>query len=249
MGLIEPARARRACPARGAESTKFSSRDGGRRRRLARADRRAGAGRHRRPACRRRLRDDLLGRRRRAPPRRGHAARPRRAGRPARAARARSCSVQASARTAPRFARDLYARVEVPLVLDADGLNAFAGHPLPDRAGAHRPDAARRRAGRLIDGDVEAHRLACARAGAEHARAILVLKGDDTLVRRRRPAASRSRPAGAPGLATAGTGDVLAGVIAALLARGADPTTRSAPAVYAHVRAGQLAARPTARTA
>ncbi len=140
------------------------------------------------------------------------------------------------------FARDLYARVEVPLVLDADGLNAFAGHPFPDRPA---PTVLTPHAGelsRLIDGDVKAHRLACARAGAAHARAILVLKGDDTIV----VAGDRVAisPGGAPGLATAGTGDVLSGVIAALLARGTDPEHAVHAGVFAHLRAGQLAAAP-----
>lgn len=141
------------------------------------------------------------------------------------------------------FARDLYARVEVPLVLDADGLNAFAGHAFPDRPA---PTVLTPHAGelsRLIDGDVKAHRLACARAGAEHANAILVLKGDDTLVATPDGRVAVS-PGGAPGLATAGTGDVLAGVIAALLARGTAPGHAVAAAVLAHVRAGQLAAEP-----
>ncbi len=141
------------------------------------------------------------------------------------------------------FAREVYTRVEVPLVLDADGLNAFSGHAFPDRAA---PTVLTPHAGelsRLVDGDVKAHRLACARAGAEHARAILVLKGDDTLV-----ATPNGRVAissgGAPGLATAGTGDVLSGVIAALLARGTEPEHAVCAGVYAHLRAGQLAAQP-----
>jgi NAD(P)H-hydrate epimerase len=51
-------------------------------------------------------------------------------------------------------------------------------------------------------------------------------------------------PGGAPGLATAGTGDVLAGVIAGLLARGTDAFHAACAGVHAHLRAGQLAARP-----
>ncbi|MEA2289235.1 MAG: ADP-dependent NAD(P)H-hydrate dehydratase / NAD(P)H-hydrate epimerase, partial [Solirubrobacteraceae bacterium] len=139
------------------------------------------------------------------------------------------------------LARDLYARVEVPLVLDADGLNAFEGRDFPDRPAPTvlTPHAGELR--RLVGGDPKAHRLACARAGAEHARAILVLKGDDTIVVGERIAIS---PGGAPGLASAGTGDVLSGVIAALLARGAEPEHATCAAVYAHLRAGQLAAEP-----
>ncbi len=49
---------------------------------------------------------------------------------------------------------------------------------------------------------------------------------------------------GAPGLATAGTGDVLSGVIGAMLAKGLEPATAACAGVYAHLRAGQLAAAP-----
>jgi ADP-dependent NAD(P)H-hydrate dehydratase / NAD(P)H-hydrate epimerase len=141
------------------------------------------------------------------------------------------------------LARDLYARTEVPLVLDADGLNAFAGHAFPDRGA---PAILTPHAGelaRLIDTDVKARRLGSARAAARHARAIVVLKGDDTLIAT--PAGEvLVSPGGAPALATAGTGDVLAGVIAALLARGVEPERAAAAGVLAHVRAGRAAAAP-----
>jgi NAD(P)H-hydrate epimerase len=63
------------------------------------------------------------------------------------------------------LARDLYARVEVPLVLDADGLNAFGGHDFPDRPAATVLTPHAGELSRLIEGDVKAHRLACARPG------------------------------------------------------------------------------------
>jgi NAD(P)H-hydrate epimerase len=72
---------------------------------------------------------------------------------------------------------------------------------------------------------------------------VVVLKGDDTLV-----AAPDGRvavsPGGAPGLATAGTGDVLSGICGALLAAGLDPLTAAGAAVWIHLRAGRLAAAP-----
>ncbi len=139
--------------------------------------------------------------------------------------------------------RELYSRIDVPLVLDADGLNAFAGHDFPARDA---PTILTPHAGelaRLVDGDTKGRRLACARAGAERAGAIVVLKGDDTIVAHPDGRVAIS-PGGAYGLATAGTGDVLAGVIAALLARGSDPFHAACAAVYAHVRAGRLAAEP-----
>jgi len=71
--------------------------------------------------------------------------------------------------------------------------------------------------------------------------AVVVLKGDDTLI-----AAPDGRvavsPGRAPGLATAGTGDVLAGICGALLAAGADSFLAAVMAVQLHLRAGQLAA-------
>jgi NAD(P)H-hydrate epimerase len=90
-------------------------------------------------------------------------------------------------------------------------------------------------------GAVSARRLHHARAAAEASGAIVVLKGDDTLV-----VAPDGRvgisPGGAPGLATAGTGDVLSGVLGAMLAKGLDPFTAACAGVLSHVRAGREAA-------
>ena len=71
---------------------------------------------------------------------------------------------------------------------------------------------------------------------------MVVLKGDDTLIAD--PAGRVAVSAGAsPALATAGTGDVLTGVIAALLAQGLDAFAAAAAGVYLHVAAGREAAR------
>ncbi len=83
--------------------------------------------------------------------------------------------------------RTLARRVSLPLLLDADGLNAHAGN-LAVLAERDAPTVLTPHAGelaRLLDTDsktVEAHRLACARRAAAEAQAIVVLKGDDTLV-------------------------------------------------------------------
>jgi ADP-dependent NAD(P)H-hydrate dehydratase / NAD(P)H-hydrate epimerase len=144
------------------------------------------------------------------------------------------------------LAREAVPRIEAPLVLDADGLNAFAGRlgtlaarPAPTVLTPHAGEL-----GRLLDRDpaeVEAHRLACTREAARTAGAVVVLKGDDTIV------ASGERLAvnalSAPALATAGTGDVLSGMTAALLARGLEPFAAACAAVLAHARAGRDAAR------
>ena len=89
--------------------------------------------------------------------------------------------------------------------------------------------------------EVGEHRLACAREAAAQAQAIVVLKGDDTLVAEPGGRVAISR-GGAAALATAGTGDVLSGVCGALLAKHLDPFTAACAAVFAHARAGRLAA-------
>ena len=90
---------------------------------------------------------------------------------------------------------------------------------------------------------VAAERLRHARAAAREAQAIVVLKGDDTLVARPDGVVGVSR-GGSPGLATAGTGDVLSGVLGALLAKRMEPFTAACAAVHLHAAAGRLAAEP-----
>ncbi len=137
-------------------------------------------------------------------------------------------------------------RAPLPLLLDADGLNAHAGR-LEALAEREAPTVLTPHAGelsRLLDSDsdtVEAHRLACARAAAAGARAITVLKGDDTLVAHPDGRVAIS-PGGSSALATAGTGDVLSGVIGAYLAKSMDPFHAACAGVLVHSRAGRLAA-------
>ena len=150
---------------------------------------------------------------------------------------------------AAAFARELAARAPLPLLLDADGLNAHAADGALDALAARTaPTVLTPHGGELArllgaDGDaVRARRLACARAVADRAGAIVVLKGDDTLVvepgAHGRVGVSRGD---APALATAGTGDVLSGVIGALLARGVEPFAAACAGVELHRRAGRLA--------
>ncbi len=143
--------------------------------------------------------------------------------------------------------RSLAASLTVSLVLDADGLNAHAGRleSLSDRAAATVMTPHAGELARLLgvgSSEVAAHRLESARAAARAAGAIIVLKGDDTLVAEPggRVAVNRG---GVPALATAGTGDVLSGVIGAMLAKRLDPFTATCAAVLTHAAAGRLAAQ------
>ncbi|MDQ6803762.1 MAG: NAD(P)H-hydrate dehydratase [Actinomycetota bacterium] len=147
---------------------------------------------------------------------------------------------------AVRFARGLASATESPLLLDADGLNAHAGEleALADRTAATILTPHPGELGRLLGIEshaVQARRLECARRAAAEARAIVVLKGDDTIVAQPdgRVAVSRG---GAPALATAGTGDVLSGVIGAFLSKRMDPFHAACAGVFAHVSAGRYAA-------
>jgi NAD(P)H-hydrate epimerase len=140
------------------------------------------------------------------------------------------------------FARDVARRAEVPLVIDADGLNAHAAR-LGDLSARRAPTVLTPHAGELgrllgIDSaEVEARRLQHARAAAAQAGAVVVLKGDDTLVADPGGLVAVS-PGATPALATAGTGDVLSGVLGAVLARGVDAFAAAAAAVRLHALAG-----------
>jgi ADP-dependent NAD(P)H-hydrate dehydratase / NAD(P)H-hydrate epimerase len=145
------------------------------------------------------------------------------------------------------FARELARRAGVPLLLDADGLNAHAGRleALAARVAATVVTPHAGELGRLLAEDsatVQARRLQSARRAAASARAIVVLKGDDTVIAEPDGRIAISR-GGAPALATAGTGDVLSGVIGAYLAKAMDPFHAACAGVFVHVAAGRLAAR------
>jgi ADP-dependent NAD(P)H-hydrate dehydratase / NAD(P)H-hydrate epimerase len=150
------------------------------------------------------------------------------------------------------FVRTAVNRYDLPLVLDADGLNAFAhcmsafraagGYESPAVLTPH-PGEMSRLTGQL-KADIQAHRIATAREFAVRYRAHLVLKGYQTV-----SAAPSGQvwinPTGNPGMATGGTGDVLTGLLAGLLAQHCRwPATEViAAAVYVHGLAGDLAAR------
>jgi len=138
-------------------------------------------------------------------------------------------------------------RLERPVVLDADGLwhlgaepERLAGRRHPTVLTPHSGEAAR-----LLGREraaVDADRLACAGELARRSGAVVVLKGRATITAS--PAGDTIVNAGgSPALATAGTGDVLTGTIAAFLAKGMEPLAAAACAVAVHARAGELADR------
>src|SRR4051812_9838964 len=142
-----------------------------------------------------------------------------------------------------RLAARLATDSPLPTVVDAGALLAWgrAGHPAaagPRVLTPHPGEMAE-----LIGTEtarVEADREETAARLSARWGSVLVLKGARTLV------AGESlylNTAGTPGLATAGSGDVLAGVIGGLLARGADPTTAAVWGVHLHALAGESAAR------
>jgi ADP-dependent NAD(P)H-hydrate dehydratase / NAD(P)H-hydrate epimerase len=143
------------------------------------------------------------------------------------------------------FARQLARAAQVPLLLDADGLNAHAGklQALAQRTAGTVLTPHAGELARLMDeasATIQAHRLRSARRAAAAAGAIVVLKGDDTIVAEPEGRVGISR-GGAPALATAGTGDVLSGVIGAYLAKAMDPFHAACAGVFVHAAAGRLA--------
>jgi len=150
------------------------------------------------------------------------------------------------ARCTREFIRQLIDRATMPLVVDADGLNAFSDDPdrLAGREGRDviitpHPGEMARLVGMSTD-EVQASRIEIARNFAVGHRVYVVLKGHRTLI-----ATPDERifinPTGNPGMATGGTGDVLTGMIAAWLAQLLDAEAACKLAVYLHGMAGDLA--------
>jgi len=131
---------------------------------------------------------------------------------------------------------------EVPTVVDADALGVLGdldSGSTPLLLTPHAGELARLlRADRA---DVEARRLHYARAAAKEWNAVVLLKGSTTVVARP-DGGARVNPTGTPALATAGSGDVLAGLCGALLAQGLGPFDAGSVGAWLHGLAGRLAA-------
>ena len=140
---------------------------------------------------------------------------------------------------------DFIRRVDVPVVIDADGINAFVGKPGSLRR-RHAATVLTPHAGelaRLIGSSPAAianNRLAAAKEAARRTGAVVLLKGSATIVTD--GSLTLVNPSGNPGLATAGSGDVLTGIIATLMAKGLPPLDAAAGGALIHGMAADEAA-------
>jgi NAD(P)H-hydrate epimerase len=136
----------------------------------------------------------------------------------------------------------MLSQVSVPMVLDADGLNALHTDRLREHAGpvilTPHPGEFSRLSGLEIP-EIQSRRQEVAtRFAAEH-EVVLVLKGQGTVVTDGRRV--YVNPTGNPGMATAGSGDVLTGIIAAFLGQKLEPFAAAQLGVYVHGLAGDMA--------
>jgi len=140
--------------------------------------------------------------------------------------------------------RELVAKIELPLVVDASALNAFAG-VANELNPSRRPRVITPHPGELarILGttakEINARRIDAAREAARATNCIVVLKGFQSLIAEP-DGHVNVNPTGNPGMASGGMGDVLGGMIAALLARGIDPFDAAVAGVYLHGFTGDI---------
>jgi NAD(P)H-hydrate epimerase len=145
-----------------------------------------------------------------------------------------------------RLIGSLLEELTIPCVLDADALNAIAGTPgVLDKAKGEllltpHPGEMSRLIGKPT-AEINADRVGTARGFAQQHSVVLVLKGARTLIARH-DGAVFINPTGNPGMATGGSGDVLAGVAGALLAQGLSTEDAALVSAWAHGAAGDLAA-------
>ena len=142
--------------------------------------------------------------------------------------------------------RRVYRETTLPMVVDADGLNALAGDVMPSpamfRVLTPHPGEMSRLTGLSVD-EIQRDRLGAARDFVSKGGAALVLKGDRTVVSFA-GGETWINPTGCPALATGGTGDILTGLISGLLAQHpADAQRAVAAGLWLHGRAGELSSR------
>ena len=148
-----------------------------------------------------------------------------------------------------RLVEGILRGAEVPVLLDADAVTVLAGtEALARRDGPTVITPHAGELGRLLESgakEVSAHRLDSARQAAEEHGCCVLLKGSDTLIVEGERAAVNST--GSVALATAGTGDVLTGVIGGLLSRGMDAFDAACAGAWVHGRAAELWLEETGR--
>jgi len=150
--------------------------------------------------------------------------------------------------SAQKLARKVISQVDKPMVIDADGLNALVGHLDILRTSVAYTKILTPHSGemaRLLNvsvAQVECDRVDIAKNFSEKFKVVLVLKGHQTIVSAKRGEFFINQT-GNPGMATAGSGDVLSGMIAAFLGQGLDAFNAAKYAVYLHGLAGDLAAK------
>ncbi|MFC4075339.1 NAD(P)H-hydrate dehydratase [Salinithrix halophila] len=143
-------------------------------------------------------------------------------------------------------------KTERPLVLDADALNILAEDPSVLKGRNHptvvtpHPGEMARLVGSSVK-SVEASRQRVAREWAEAHQVTVVLKGTYTIIASP-DGSQRVNTTGSPALAKAGSGDVLTGILGALLVQGIPPTDAASAAVWLHGEAGQLAVKASAHS-
>jgi NAD(P)H-hydrate epimerase len=143
----------------------------------------------------------------------------------------------------------LLSKVSIPSAIDADGLNALAENPkIADHAKGRllltpHPGEASRLLSQST-AQIQADRVAAARALAATVHGAVVLKGARSLIANPEGKVYVN-PTGNPGLAKGGTGDVLAGICGALLAQGLAPEDAAVAATYAHGLSADLQIRET----
>jgi hydroxyethylthiazole kinase-like uncharacterized protein yjeF len=149
-----------------------------------------------------------------------------------------------------KLVRNLVQKNKAPIVLDADGLNAFEGHTAILNGKSRtlvltpHPGEMARLAGSTVDA-VQRDRLAVARTFARDHELVLVLKGDRTLIAQP-DGTVWVNTTGNPGMATGGTGDILTGMLAGLLAQNPGRVAESViAAVHLHGLAGDVACEST----
>ncbi|MEZ5171051.1 MAG: NAD(P)H-hydrate dehydratase [Acidimicrobiia bacterium] len=141
--------------------------------------------------------------------------------------------------------RHILDNADLPVVLDADGLNALAGDPGLLTTRSH-PTVLTPHDGefeRLTGHPVGADRVAAARDLAVRADSVVLLKGSTTVVAEP-PGRAALNITGGPWLGTAGTGDVLTGIVAAFLARGVPAFEAATAGAFVHGLAADVAGHP-----